>query len=230
MNPILEIINLSKSYEKEPIIKNLNLQINKNESVCLFAPSGTGKTTLIKIINGIISEYNGRIKIDTSNISTVFQEPNLFWYKTVRENILLPFKLNNIDFNDEFEKIYQKWLKLTQLKNNENCYPLELSGGMQQKVALIRGFLLDPEFILLDEPFTSIDIRSKNKIIDFILHNYKNSTILFVTHNIDEVPKLSSKVIFFSKNMTSDYTEIDLQNYEKDSEIIKTIFEKIYQT
>lgn len=227
MQSIIEIKNLSKNFGQKAIIKDLTLQIKEQQAVCFFAPSGTGKTTLIKMINGLIQDFSGNITVNTNEVSTVFQEPNLFWYKTVRENILFPFKLKERDFKDDIKTIFDKWLKITGLTGNEDYYPAELSGGMQQKVALIRGFLLNPELILLDEPFKSIDIKSKNKIIEFILEHYQDTTILFVTHNIDEVPKLANRVILFKDDMVSEFIEINLSDFENESNVIKNIFEKI---
>src|SRR6056297_416666 len=145
---MLEIINLSKKYDRTPIIKDLNLLIKNGQKVCLFAPSGTGKTTLIKIINGLIKKYSGTVHNNFNNISTIFQNPNLFWYKTVKQNILFPLKIKNIHFSQDISQSYKKWLEIAELTNKENSFPGELSGGMRQKVALIRGFLFNPSLIL----------------------------------------------------------------------------------
>jgi len=227
-NSMLKIKNLSKEFERKPVIKNLNMEIKAGENVCLFAPSGTGKTTLIKIINGLIKNYSGSINIKTNNISTVFQSPDLFWYKTVRQNILFPFKIKDLKIGSAEQDRYREWLKKIELTNQEHLYPSELSGGMKQKVALARGFIFNPEFILLDEPFNSIDIRAKDKIINYINSKYNSSTFLFVTHTIEDIPKLAGKIFLFKKNMLSGFKAIEFNKSEAPSTIIKNIFEELY--
>lgn len=225
---MLKIENLSKTFDNTPIIRNLNMKIQKSQKVCLFSPSGTGKTTLINIINGLVSSYSGQVITRAKNISTIFQAPDLFWYKTVKENILFPLKIKKIDINDSIKEHYKNWLEVTDLKSKEDLYPHELSGGMKQKVALARGFIFDPDLVLLDEPFNSIDIRAKDKIIRFILDNYPKSTFLFVTHTIEDIPKIADKIFLFQKDMLSGFKEIRFSKDEKLSTIIKKIFEEIY--
>ncbi|HMA62657.1 MAG TPA: ATP-binding cassette domain-containing protein [bacterium] len=225
---MLKIKNLSKAYGNTTIIQNLNMKIQKGQKVCLFAPSGTGKTTLINIINGLIDSYSGQIINEAKSISTIFQAPDLFWYKTVRENILFPLKIKDIEFDDELKEYYESWLEITDLKQHENHYPHELSGGMKQKVALARGFIFNPDLVLLDEPFNSIDIRAKDKSIRFILDNYPKSTFLFVTHTIEDIPKIADKIFLFREDMLSGFQEIKFSKEEKLSTIIKKIFEEIY--
>ncbi|MCF7885520.1 MAG: ATP-binding cassette domain-containing protein [Candidatus Marinimicrobia bacterium] len=225
---MLKTKNLCKKYDEDPIIHDLNMHLKRGEKVCLFAPSGTGKTTLIKIINGLITNYQGKVEVSSKNISTIFQSPDLFWYKTVKENILFPLQLKNIKFDSKIDKIYQAWIKTTELHNKEHLYPHELSGGMKQKVALARGFIFNPDFILLDEPFNSIDIRAKEKIINFILEHYPQKSFLFVTHNLEEIPKLADKIFLFKKDMLSGFKEIIIEESEDSSTIIKNIFEELY--
>lgn len=224
---MLKIENLSKKFDTNKVIQDLNINIAAGEKVCLFAPSGTGKTTLIKIINGLIEDYQGSVVNEFQKISTVFQSPDLFWYKTVAENILFPFQIKKIKYTNEYTSQYKKWLDITKLKQKEYLYPAQLSGGMQQKVSLVRGFLFDPDLILLDEPFNSIDIRSRNRIIDFIKENYAQTTILFVTHTIEDIPKLAKKILLFKNNL-SNYEELILKESDNYSTVIKNIYERIY--
>lgn len=201
---MLKVKSLSKSFGQNEVIKNLNLSVSNNEQVCIFAPSGAGKSTLINIINKLILPDSGQISV-TENKATILQNPSLFWYKNVAENIFYPFKLKKLKITEHTKEVYQNWLNITGLKESETLFPHELSGGMKQKVSIIRSFLLNPDLMIMDEPFNSIDINSKNKIIKFIDETYTQMTKLLITHNIDEIPRLTSKMFWFDSTQLSDY-------------------------
>jgi NitT/TauT family transport system ATP-binding protein len=209
---IIKADSIIKKYNGNTVIDNLNIEIKPGKKLTLFAPSGAGKTTLINILNGLDVKFEGKLYINNHNSSTIFQEPRLFPFMTVKENIFYPLNLKKIKITDKILDDYEEWLEVSGLKNHENYYPFQISGGMKQKVSLIRGFIYSPNLILMDEPFKSIDIKSKVKIMKFIREKYKDISILFVTHNIDEIPLLSDTILIFSKNLGGEHKKISLDS------------------
>lgn len=220
---VLEVKSLTKSYAENIIIKNLNFTIFEGEKIAIFAPSGSGKTTLLNIILGLDKNFKGEFHINSS-YSAVFQEPRLFPYMTVLENILFSLRLKKIDITNEILEMLEKWLEVTGLKDYEKYYPYQISGGTKAKVALIRAFIVKPEIVLMDEPFKSIDIKSKQKIIKFILDNYPTNTLILVTHNIDELPLIGGKILKFFSSPLEKYDEIFIDSNSDISDILSKLF------
>lgn len=204
---MLTVSNLIKNIKGRTIIQNLSFKIRKKEKVCLFAPSGAGKSTLINIVSGLDKKFTGSVSVKARFRTTLFQEPGLFWYKNVEENILYPLKLNQVVLDAKIRNSYNEWMEVTSLKESCFCYPYELSGGMKQKVAIIRAFLLSPDLVFMDEPFNSIDMAAKLKIIDYIRARYKDATLLLVTHHPDEIPLITDRVLLFKEPHLSERFE-----------------------
>jgi len=171
---ILEVKNLKKEFEDLKVIDNISFSVEKGEFLILFGPNGCGKTTLLKLIAGLIEP-------------TVYE--NL--------NIVLEHFFSN---EKERQAIIKKYLNLVGLWNFRDYYPNKLSGGMKQKVALARALAIGPEFILLDEPFGALDVYSREKLQEETLRIWRetNKTMVFVTHNIDEALKMGQKIILLS--------------------------------
>ena len=207
---ILEVKNLKKEFENLKIIDNINFSIESGEFLILFGPNGCGKTTLLKLIAGLIEPTSGDILLygeslkkklnHLHKIGFVFQEDRLFPWKTVYENLNI---IIEHFFSDERERevIIKKYLNLVGLWNFRDYYPNKLSGGMKQKVALARAFAIEPEIILLDEPFGALDIYSREKLQDETIKIWRetNKTMIFVTHNIDDALKMGQKILLLSK-------------------------------
>lgn len=204
---LLSVKNLSKRFEKRTVIENLSFRIPTGERVTIFAPSGAGKTTLINILTGLDRADAGGFTLTAANPATIFQEPRLFPYMTVEENIFLPVRMRQIPLTADLRAQYRRWLEVCELGQYTRHYPYQLSGGMKQKIALIRGFMIRPDFVMMDEPFKSIDIRSKQAIIAHILASYPGIAVLFVTHTIDEIPLLTQSVLVFRANRLAEFTQ-----------------------
>ena len=179
------------------IFKNLNFTINKGQFVSFFGPSGCGKTTLLNIISGLDKDFDGRIgKHDKAfDISYMFQNPRLFpWLSTI-ENIKYPIKKQR-----NADKIANDLLKKVGLEKYKNQYPNRLSGGMQRRVAMARAFAPNPNILLLDEPFISLDKKISNSLRKLLLQLWKRNKpiIIFVTHDLDEAIELADRIIFLS--------------------------------
>lgn len=191
------------------VIEDLSFAIPQGGRVTLFAPTGAGKTTLIDILTGLDRTYEGSFRLVARNPVTVFQEPRLFPYMTVEENVILPAQIRRTPLTPALREKYERWLEVCGLAAYTRYFPYQLSGGMKQKVALVRGFVTDPDFVMMDEPFKSLDLHSKQAIIRHILEVHPNISLLFVTHALEEVPLLTQSVLFFKTNRLADYTTHD---------------------
>lgn len=203
---LLEINNVCKSFkignELVNVLNNLTLTVNKGELVCLLGVSGCGKTTLLRLISGLENPTSGKIlingtqyKIRSKTVNMVFQEPRLFPWLSVKDNISFGLKGNYNTESINF-KVDEILLKLG-LSSYIDEMPYKLSGGIAQRVALARALVTDPEILLLDEPFSSLDSITKKSIMEDLLNLWKSSniTIVHVTHNVDEAIMLAQKII-----------------------------------
>lgn len=204
---MIRIENLSVCYKTEygtnQALQNINLVIDGNAPCAIIGPSGCGKSTLLKAVAGLVS-YSGRITlnekpIDNRKLSIGFVPQNygLFPWKNVQENIFIGAQIKDkpLDMAEEL-------LELLGLKGLEMRYPSELSGGQQQRVSLARAFLLQPDLLLMDEPFSALDIISREEMQElFILvwNKYK-IPVLFVTHFVEEAVYLAQQIVVFSGN------------------------------
>ena len=214
------------------IFKNLNFTIKKGQFNSFFGPSGCGKTTLLNIISGLDKDFDGSVQTykdaTNSNISYMFQAPRLFPWLTAIENIKYPIKKRK-----NCEKIALELIKKIGLEKYKNQYPNKLSGGMQRRIALARAFASNPDILLLDEPFISIDKKVSNLLRKLLVKLWKKNKpiIIFVTHDLDEAIELADRICFLS-NLPSkillDY-EINLKrprNQDSKKFTIKVYFHK----
>ena len=175
----MKIENLNVQYGNKVIFSNFNLEISEGEVTCILGSSGVGKTTLIDHIASKTQQENKRVAV-------AFQEPRLFEHLTVLENLKL-IGYNEKEIADVLEKIG--------LEKNVHSYPNKLSGGEKQRVNFARAFLSDCDILLLDEPFFSLDVKLKLRLITLLIKEKSNKTIVFVTHDIDEALMLSNRII-----------------------------------
>ena len=181
------------------IFKNLNFTIKKGQFISFFGPSGCGKTTLLNIISGLDKDFDGSVQTyndaTNSNISYMFQAPRLFPWLTAIENIKYPIKKRK-----NCEKIAFEFIKKVGLEKYKNQYPNRLSGGMQRRIALARAFAPNPNILLLDEPFISIDKKIANSLRILLIKLWKKNKpiIIFVTHDVDEAIELADRICFLS--------------------------------
>lgn len=201
MNNILELKNIQKSYHTKEgeilAIKEINLNINKGEIISLVGPSGCGKSTLLSIICGLDKFDKGIINKDNNlKIGYMLQSDALLPFLTIYENAILGLKLQNNLTKDRL-KYVDYLLKLYNLDEFKNNYPTSLSGGMKQRLALIRTLAINPDILLLDEPFSALDYQTRlalsNDLKDII--NKENKTAIMVTHDIAEAISMSDKII-----------------------------------
>ena len=206
MNLMLSVRKLTKSFGARRVIENLSFTIAAGERVTLFAPSGSGKSTLINILSGVAQPDGGDFALRAGRPATIFQEPRLFPFMTVRENIFFPWKIRREAVTGGLLERYQAWLSVCELDGHEQQFPHQLSGGMKQKAAFMRGMMTRPDFVMMDEPFKSIDVASKTRMIRHLLDEYPGVTLLLVTHNLDEIPLLTTTLFVFSQARLDEFT------------------------
>ena len=206
-NSILEIKNLSKTYytkEKEVLaIKDLSLTVKENSIIALVGPSGCGKSTLLNIIGNLDEKTTGEI-VFTNNknkIGYMFQNDCLFPWLTILDNCLLGLKLQK-ELTQEKKEYVINLLTTYGLKDFIYSYPNNLSGGMRQRVALIRTLATSPDILLLDEPFSALDFETRQLVSDDVYKIIKkeHKTTIMITHDIEEAIAIADEVIVLSKN------------------------------
>ncbi len=215
MMDYIAIKNIYKSYqqsdERRVVLENINFSIEKRELVALLGPSGCGKTTLLKIIAGFIETDTGglykngeRLSGISSNRIMVFQEfKQLFPWKTVLDNVIFALEAKNIAKNPaEREEMARYFLERVELTDFFDYFPYQLSGGMKQRVALARTLAADPEIMLMDEPFGSLDSQTRKNLQDLLIDIWQEAqkTIIFVTHDIEEAIVLADRIVVMDKN------------------------------
>ena len=208
----LELIGLSKTYpgralgEMIPVLQDLNCRLETGRFISFVGPSGCGKTTLLRIISGLEPASSGQVLLNgheitpnSQEIGFVFQEYALFPWRTTLENITLGLEIQGVS-KKEREESAREYIQHFGLEGFEDHYPRELSGGMQQRVAIARTLIMNPRVVLMDEPFASLDSQTRNDLQEFLLKIWqrRGETILFVTHNVDEAVFLGDQVIVLS--------------------------------
>ncbi len=186
-------------------VKDVSFKVRNKEFVSIVGPSGCGKSTILRAISGLILPTKGRIFIrgklvegPQRGIGMAFQNPNLLPWRTALKNVLLPIEILGGNMKD-YEKRAKELFEVVGLKGFENKYPWELSGGMQQRVSLIRALIYNPEILLLDEPFGALDALTREEL-NLVLQKLwmtEKKTVLFVTHDIPEAVFLADRVIVF---------------------------------
>jgi NitT/TauT family transport system ATP-binding protein len=203
----IEIRNIQKQFKdknNQPIsvLKDINLEVEKGEFVSILGPSGCGKSTLLSIVAGLTAATSGEVVVNQAKVKKpgkdrgmVFQQAALFPWLNVLENVTFPLKKEMS--RKQGEEQAKKYLQMVQLSNYLGHYPHELSGGMQQRVAIARALAMNPDTLLMDEPFGALDEQTRARLhgqLETIWTETKK-TILFVTHSISESIKLSDRII-----------------------------------
>lgn len=208
---MLEITNISKTYSNDgkriEAVKDFSLSLDEHKFIGLVGPSGCGKTTLLKIIAGLIPATSGEVVLDGQEILSpgkdrglVFQQFTLFPWLTVKENISFGLDLQKMESKKKTE-IVNHYLGVTGLQDFAEFYPKDLSGGMQQRVAIARTLANNPKVLLMDEPFGSLDSQTRSQMQELLtkLWETEHKTILFITHDVGEAAFLADIVYVLSK-------------------------------
>ncbi len=183
----------------------MDLEIAEHEFVCVVGPSGCGKSTLLRLIAGLIAPSRGRIELVHSDpaqslLAVVFQERSLFPWRTVEQNVRYGLDIQRRVPRKERAARVHEWLRRMNIHDFAGAYPPTLSGGMQQRASIARAFVLEPEILLLDEPFASLDAQMRTILQDELcqLWDSQPRTAIFITHSIDEAIFLGDRVVVMS--------------------------------
>jgi NitT/TauT family transport system ATP-binding protein len=207
-------------------VKDFSLKVNPGEFVTIVGPSGCGKSTVIRMLDGIITPTSGNILIDGEDFSEkkvdretlkkigfIFQEPNLLPWLTVEQNVELPLKIMHMNTPENKVRV-KELIDMVGMSKYASAYPVEVSGGMTQRVGVIRAMIHNPEILLMDEPFGALDSITREQLNLELLQIWKKThkTIIFITHNVEEAVLLSSRVYVMATGpgRLTDVVDIDL--------------------
>ena len=194
-----KVIDICKSYADLKVLDNISIDFPENKVTCILGPSGCGKSTLLNIIGGILDEDSGQvIGFKDASISFVFQEDRLIKWKSVKDN--LRFVLKGKMDKKAIEETIDSYLKSVNLLEYKNYYPNSLSGGMKQRISILRAFIYPSQVLIMDEPFKSLDVNNKRIVIDFFkkLQSMEKRTCIIVTHDIGEAMELADRIVILS--------------------------------
>ena len=203
MGKIVEVKDLTKNfYTKDgemDVLKNISFHINEGEIFSILGPSGSGKSTILNILTKLLEPTSGTVTIN-GTMGYMFQRDHLLDWRTIMDNITIGLEIIKRKDEKSIERI-ERLLKTYGLWDFRNMYPKELSGGMRQRVALIRTLSVDPDILLLDEPFSALDYQTRLMVNDDVYRIIKNEnkTALLVTHDISEAIAMSDKIAVISK-------------------------------
>lgn len=205
--PLLTVENLSMDYDdgngKLAVLEGLSFTVTEGEFLCLVGPSGYGKTTLLRLLAGLVKPKTGYVCLaggqvlhPRRDVGVVFQEPTLMDWRTVRDNVALPLELDGIGREEAWQQAHAL-LDLVGLSGFEEYYPAQLSGGMAQRVALARALVHDPQMLLLDEPFGALDALTRERMGQELLRIWRarRKTVVMVTHSVTEAVFLADRVL-----------------------------------
>ncbi len=207
---IISLDGVSFGYSrKRLVLQNLDLKIRQGEFLTLLGPSGCGKSTILNLIAGFykpllgtVTHGGAEIKRPSARRGVVFQSNALFDWMTVEQNIAFGFRFQSISKYEKRKRV-ETIISLVGLKGNERKYPYQLSGGMRQRVAVARSIVVQPEILLMDEPFAAVDVQTREGLQEELLklHEQVSGAILFVTHSIEEAVFLSDRIIILDRNL-----------------------------
>ena len=221
---MLEISSLRKTYgghgRQVEALRDITLTVDAGQFVCVVGPSGCGKTTLLRCLGGLLPPTSGEVKVDgvpvtgpPDGLAIVFQEygRSLFPWLRVAENVELPLKSKGLA-TAERRRLVGESLAAVGLADAGKAYPWQLSGGMQQRVAIARGIAFQPRVMLMDEPFAAVDAQTRADLEDLVRTVWKQfgMTMLFVTHDIDEAVYLGERVVILSASPTHVLEDLDI--------------------
>ena len=204
MEEIVKVVNLTKNfYTKEgemEVLKNISFTLHEGEILSLLGPSGSGKSTILNILTNLLEPTSGEVSIK-GTIGYMFQKDHLLEWRSIMDNITLGLEIMKKKNDKKSMERIERLLKTYGLWEFRNMYPKELSGGMRQRVALIRTLSVDPSILLLDEPFSALDYQTRLMVNDDVYKVIKNEnkSVILVTHDISEAIAMGDKVAVLSK-------------------------------
>jgi ABC-type nitrate/sulfonate/bicarbonate transport system ATPase subunit len=206
---MITFIGVSKQFSGVEVLKDVSFNIKPGDFVALTGPSGSGKTTFLRLISGVLKPDSGSILVNSSRIGFVFQDHRLLPWKTALENVALILRAKGIQPAEAREQA-GKWLERVGIGQFANYYPAQLSGGMVQRVSIARAFSINPEIILMDEPFNNLDAELADSLLlmlQKVLADY-HSTVIYVTHDMMEALRLADRLFTLGRG----FREIEIKD------------------
>lgn len=204
MDTILELQNVCHAYHtlegETPALKDLSFQVKRGEFFSIVGPSGCGKSTLLSLISGLMNPESGSVTLHGKQIGYMLQKDHLLEWRSIYKNIVLGLEIQHALTPETKQKVFS-YLKQYGLSDFANAKPSELSGGMRQRVALIRTLMLEPDLLLLDEPFSALDYQTRLNVADDIgqIIRKEHRSAILVTHDLSEAISLGDRVLILSK-------------------------------
>lgn len=245
MKTAIEFRNIKKTYGEKVVMERFNLSVEKGEFVTIIGSSGCGKTTALKMVNGLIQPTSGDIFVDGENIRNknqtllrrnigyAIQGSVLFPHMTVEQNIAYVPNLLNKRNKEKTKSAVSKWMKIVGLSEDlKHRYPSELSGGQQQRVGIARALAASPDILLMDEPFGAVDEITRGQLQTEMkrIHQQTGITVLFVTHDISEALKLGTKVLVMNNGKIEQFAKPEDLLRTPATEFVKELVKKERRT
>ena len=212
----IEVKDLTKQFGDLVVLDNINFQVAEGEFLAIVGPTGCGKTTFLNCLSKLIQSTAGDIYIDGAvanprrhNISFVFQEPTCMPWRTVRQNVAYGMEVKKVP-REELEQKLEAILKLVGLTDTADLYPNQVSASMMQRIAVARAFAVNPDLLLMDEPYGQLDVKLRFYLEDELIKLWKTlkSTVIFVTHNIEEAVYVAERILVLSNKPTKIKAEV----------------------
>jgi NitT/TauT family transport system ATP-binding protein len=196
---MIKFKNVSVSFSGRTVLKDVSFEIKSHEAVAILGPSGSGKTTILKLIAGTLKPDSGSVEVSSQRIGYVFQDHRLLPWRTALDNVVLVLRASGANPSQVREKA-KAWMKLMKLNNCYNLYPRQLSGGMIQRVSIARALAIEPEILLMDEPFSNLDTPLADSLLrqlKQVLVNYRTTTV-YVSHDIVGALSIAQRLFVLS--------------------------------
>ncbi len=223
---MLIVKNINKRYGEKVVFSNFNCQFPLGKISAILGNSGQGKTTLLNIVASL-TDYEGEVSHKFENVSYVFQSPRLIPHLTIFQNVEYPL-LDKINSKEERKEIVEKWLSLAEILHLKDKYPNYISGGEKQRVQLARAFAYPSNLLIMDEPFSSLDIGLKSRLIDLYAGflQKESKTVLFVTHDVFEALTFADNIYVLGENKIESI-DFDKNNSESIVKAEKEIYKRL---
>ncbi|WP_106004065.1 ABC transporter ATP-binding protein [Neomoorella humiferrea] len=214
--PKVVVKNLTKKFGELLVLNDISFSVYEGEFLCIVGPTGCGKTTFLNCLSKLYAPTKGNIYIDGEvadpkkhNISFVFQEPSCMPWRTVKQNVAYGMEIKKVP-KEELEERLEKILELVGLTSCADLYPNQISASMEQRVAIARAFVVNPDILLMDEPYGQLDIKLRYYLEDELIRIWKElkSTVIFVTHNIEEAVYLAERILVLTNKPTTIKEEV----------------------
>ncbi|MBC1306175.1 ABC transporter ATP-binding protein [Listeria booriae] len=222
---IIKIENGTKYYEKNAVLRDINFTLEQGERVTILGKSGSGKTTFLKILAGLIAFDKVKYEKSDVKIAYISQKPVLFSHMTVLENVVFPLKCQKIA-RKKREAMGRIFLEKSQLDKFTDMYPYELSGGQQQRVSVARALISEPDLLLMDEPFSSLDVRLGREMRQWVFSQIEDLHIaaVFVTHHYEEAKVFSKRILLMEEGTLTHATETEIGAFFGDGMSLEGVY------